>query len=72
MAIKTLLVILSSVGMGIIFFLNHLFSFWYNKGEFKGKKPNIGNVMFSPYIRIISMHLAEHNKSKYLDSAVEI
>ena len=41
----------------IIFFLNHLFSFWYNKGGFKGKKPNIEKVMLSSYIRIIPMHL---------------
>ena len=43
--------------MGIIFFFNHLFSFWYNRGEFEGKKPNIGKVMLFPYARIIPMHL---------------
>ena len=43
--------------MGIIFFFNHLFSFWYNKGEFKEKKPNIGKIMLFPYARIIPMHL---------------
>ena len=58
MAIKTLLVILLFVEMGIIFFLNHLFSFWYNKRKLNGKKLNIGKVIFFPYIRIISMHLA--------------
>jgi len=42
--------------MGIIFFLNHLFSFWYNKGE--QKKQNIGKIMFFPYTRIIPMHFA--------------
>ena len=42
--------------VGIIFFLNHLFSFWYNKGE--QKKQNIGKIMFFPYTRIIPMHLA--------------
>ena len=44
--------------IGIIFFLNHLFSFWYNRKEFEGKKPNIGKIMFFPYARIIPMHLA--------------
>ena len=44
--------------IGIIFFLNHLFSFWYNRKEFEGEKPNIGKIMFFPYARIIPMHLA--------------
>ena len=44
--------------IGIIFFLNHLFSFWYNRKELEGKKPNIGKIMFFPYARIIPMHLA--------------
>ena len=43
--------------MGFIFFLNHLFSFWYNKKEFEEKKPNIGKIMLFPYSRIIPMHL---------------
>ena len=43
--------------VGIIFFLNHLFSFWYNRREFEGKKPNLGKMMFFPYARIIPMHL---------------
>lgn len=42
--------------MGIIFFFNHLFSFWYNKKELEEKKPNIGKIMFFPYARIIPMH----------------
>ena len=44
--------------IGITFFFNHLFSFWYNKKELEGKKPNIGKIMFFPYARIIPMHLA--------------
>jgi len=44
--------------IGIIFFLNHLFSFWYNRKEPEGRKPNIGKIMLFPYIRIIPMHLA--------------
>ena len=41
---------------GTIFFFNHLFSFWYNRKEFKEKKPNISKIMFFPYARIIPMH----------------
>lgn len=43
--------------MGAIFFLNHLFSSWYNRKEFEKKKPNIGKMMLFPYARIIPMHL---------------
>lgn len=39
-----------------IFFANHLFSFIYNKNQDRKKKPNIGNVVFFPYLRIIPMH----------------
>ncbi|MDP2628911.1 MAG: DUF6498-containing protein [Nanoarchaeota archaeon] len=39
-----------------VFFVNHLFSFYYNKNK-DNKKPNIGKLMFSPYARIIPMHL---------------
>ena len=42
---------------GIIFFLNHLFSFFYFKNKQSKKKQNIGKVMFFPYARIIPMHL---------------
>lgn len=40
-----------------IFFANHLFSFVYNQQKDVNKKPNIGTIMFFPYIRIIPMHL---------------
>ncbi|MEK6875093.1 MAG: DUF6498-containing protein [Nanoarchaeota archaeon] len=39
------------------FFINHLFSFFYNKPKDELKKPNIGRIMFYPYARIIPMHL---------------
>lgn len=42
---------------GLIFFLNHLFSYWHNKITDEGKIQNIGQLMFSPYARIIPMHL---------------
>jgi len=40
-----------------VFFVNHLFSFIYNQQKEVNKKPNIGKIMFFPYIRIIPMHL---------------
>lgn len=42
---------------GLIFFLNHLFSYWHNKRIDEQKTQNIGNLMFAPYARIIPMHL---------------
>lgn len=49
---------LSSVLVGSsIFFLNHLFSFIKNKAADEAIKPNIGKLMFTPYARIIPMHL---------------
>lgn len=40
----------------LIFFLNHLFSYLYNRPK-DTKKQNIGSLMFYPYARIIPMHL---------------
>ncbi|MCU0653023.1 MAG: DUF6498-containing protein [Candidatus Pacebacteria bacterium] len=39
-----------------IFFLNHLFSYLYNR-PWAEEKQNIGTVMIGPYARIIPMHL---------------
>lgn len=39
-----------------LFFINHLFSYLYNKPR-DTKKQNIGSLMFYPYARIIPMHL---------------
>jgi hypothetical protein len=41
----------------VIFFMNHLFSFFANRKADSEKKQNIGKVMFFPYARIIPMHL---------------
>jgi len=41
---------------GIIFFVNHLFSFNYFKNKTQ-KKQNLGTVMMFPYLRIVPMHL---------------
>jgi hypothetical protein len=42
---------------GIIFFCNHLFSYIHNRYEDQISVPNLGHIMFGPYIRIIPMHL---------------
>jgi hypothetical protein len=39
-----------------LFFLSHLFSFFYNRPRV-AKKQDIGSLMFYPYARIIPMHL---------------
>ena len=40
------------------FFAAHRFSLGYNaSSDFKQKKPNLGTLMFYPYLRIIPMHL---------------
>ena len=40
----------------LLFFINHLFSYFYNKPR-DTKKQNIGLLTFYPYARIIPMHL---------------
>ncbi len=42
---------------GLVFFLNHSFSFFRNRIVDEQKIQNIGTLMFSPYARIIPMHL---------------
>jgi hypothetical protein len=40
-----------------VFFLNHWFSYRYNREQEQDRVPNIGSIMFFPYIRIFPMHL---------------
>jgi len=40
----------------LLFFINHLFSYFYNKPR-DTEKEDIGSLMFYPYIRIIPMHV---------------
>ncbi len=42
---------------GVIFFVDHLFSFRYNKKRDQKKIQNIGRLMAFPYARVIPMHL---------------
>ena len=39
------------------FYLNHRYSWQYNRARDRERVPNIGNIMFFPYLRIIPMHL---------------
>lgn len=39
------------------FYLNHRFSYRYNRERERGRVPNIGSIMFFPYVRILPMHL---------------
>jgi hypothetical protein len=39
------------------FALNHLWSYRYNRALDRAGTPNIGTLMFTPYLRIIPMHL---------------
>ena len=43
-------------GVGI-FFIDHIFSYFYNELRDSKKKRNIGTIMFLPYLRIFPMHL---------------
>lgn len=47
---------LAVFGAGAAFFANHLTSYLAHRGETPKKLPNIGGMMFFPYIRIIPMH----------------
>jgi hypothetical protein len=43
--------------LGIMFWLNHLFSYLTNRAKDREKRRNIGSVMFFPYIRVFPMHI---------------
>jgi Family of unknown function (DUF6498) len=47
------------VGVSVLAFtLAHGYSLWWNEArDFKDKKPNLGTLMFYPYLRILPMHL---------------
>jgi len=45
-----------AIGLAIFFF-NHYFSYRYNRELDDASLPNIGNIMFLPYLRVIPMHL---------------
>lgn len=41
----------------LVFFINHFYSFLHNKKKDEEFKQNIGAIMFTPYARIVPMHL---------------
>ncbi len=41
----------------LVFYINHRFSYRYNQPREQDRVPNIGSIMFFPYVRIIPMHL---------------
>ena len=51
---NTLIFILLCV---VIFFFNHRFSYFHNRERDMNRVPNIGTIMFFPYLRIIPMTL---------------
>ena len=41
----------------VVFYVNHRYSYAYNKELDENRKPNIGIIMLFPYARIVPMHL---------------
>ena len=41
----------------VAFVLNHVYSYRYNRILDRRGKPNLGTLMFTPYLRIVPMHL---------------
>lgn len=41
----------------VAFLVNHAYSFRYNRALDRRGKPNLGTLMFTPYLRIVPMHL---------------
>jgi Family of unknown function (DUF6498) len=42
---------------GLAFAVNHFYSYRYNRDMDRRGTPNIGTLMFTPYLRIVPMHL---------------
>ncbi len=40
-----------------VFYLNHKYSYFHYRDQDQNRKPNIGVIMFFPYVRIVPMHL---------------
>ena len=53
----------------LAFYLNHLFSYRYNRERERERIPNIGSIMFFPYLRIIPMHLMIVAGSRFMGSS---
>ena len=53
----------------LAFFLNHLFSYRYDLERERDRIPNIGSIMFFPYLRIIPMHLMIVAGSRFMGNS---
>lgn len=52
-------------GIGLLicstaFAVNHYYSYRYHRETDRSGTPNIGTLMFTPYLRVVPMHLTEH------------
>jgi hypothetical protein len=57
----------------LAFYLNHRYSYHYNRDLEQDRVPNIGSIMFYPYVRIIPMHLMIVSGSQFMgDSRVAL
>lgn len=56
-SLTTTLSLLSATAGILVFFFNHRFSYRYNLEKDLARVPNIGTMMFFPYLRIVPMHL---------------
>jgi Na+/H+ antiporter NhaD/arsenite permease-like protein len=52
----------------MVFLVNHAFSYWHNRKRDMNRKPNVGTLMFTPYVRIIPMHITIVFGSNYATS----
>jgi hypothetical protein len=54
------------------FIINHLWSYRYNRDLDRMGTPNIGTMMFTPYLRIIPMHLTLIFGGLYIDTQLSL
>jgi FtsH-binding integral membrane protein len=54
------------------FAFNHLWSYRYNRDLDRQGTPNIGTLMFTPYLRIIPMHLTIIFGGQFIDSTMTL
>lgn len=57
---------------GALFFVNHLYSYRTNKEQKRRTVPNIGTMMFVPYLRILPMHLVLIFAAGHTDSTAAL
>ena len=57
---------------GALFFVNHLYSYRANRQQIRRTVPNIGTMMFVPYLRILPMHLVLIFAAGHTDSTAAL